>query len=263
MRIICDDMKKAAVSLEDVCVRYGDVSVLEDVNLTVYENEILGIIGPNGGGKTTILKVILGLIAPDSGHVSVFGGSISDSRHLIGYVPQHSSFDRQFPASVWDVVMMGRLSRGKFLRGFDDEDRRVCEGALATVDALSLRDKQIGNLSGGERQRVLVARALATDPKVLLLDEPTASADRKVESGFYDILGKLSKKMAVVLVSHDIGAVSVYVDKIACVNQRLFYHDDKEISARDVAETYRCPVELIAHGVPHRVLKKHKGALGK
>ncbi len=255
--------KKMAICLEDVCVRYGDASVLEDVNLSVYENEILGIIGPNGGGKTTILKVMLGLIAPDSGHVSVFGGSIAENRHLIGYVPQHSSFDRQFPASVWDVVMMGRLSAGKFLRGFDDVDRRVCADALGTVDALSFRDKQIGDLSGGERQRVLVARALACEPRVLLLDEPTASADRTVESKFYEILSKLKEKMAVVLVSHDIGAVSVYVDKIACVNQRLFYHDDKEIGAQEIAKTYRCPVELIAHGVPHRVLKRHKGALGK
>ncbi len=256
-------MKKAAVNLENVCVRYGDVSVLDDVNLCIYENEILGIIGPNGGGKTTILKVILGLVLPDKGQISVFGGSISRNRHLIGYVPQHSSFDRQFPARVWDVVMMGRLSRGKCLRGFDDEDRRVAGDALVTVDALSLKDKQIGNLSGGERQRVLVARALACEPKVLLLDEPTASADRKVESGFYEMLVKLSKRMAIVLVSHDIGAVSVYVDKIACVNQRLFYHDDKEISADDIAKTYRCPVELIAHGVPHRVLRKHKAGVKK
>ena len=251
-------MKKVAVSLENVCVRYDDASVLENVNLSVYENEILGIIGPNGGGKTTILKVILGLVTADSGHVSVFGGSVSHNRHLIGYVPQHSSFDRQFPASVWDVVMMGRLAPGKCLRGFDDVDRGFARDALETVDALSLKDKQIGDLSGGERQRVLVARALACEPKVLLLDEPTASADRKVESGFYEILSKLKKKMAVVLVSHDIGAVSVYVDKIACVNQKLFYHDDKEIGAQEIAKTYRCPVELIAHGVPHRVLDVHR-----
>ena len=251
-------MNKVAVSLENVCVRYGEVSVLENVNLCVYENEILGIIGPNGGGKTTILKVILGLVAPDSGHVSVFGGSISGNRHLIGYVPQHSSFDRQFPASAWDVVMMGRLAPGKCFRGFDDEDRRVCEGALGTVDALSFKDKQIGDLSGGERQRVLVARALACEPKILLLDEPTASTDRKIESRFYELLGKLKKRLAVVLVSHDIGAVSVYVDKIACVNQRLYYHDEKEISAHEIAKMYRCPVELIAHGVPHRVLGVHR-----
>ncbi len=251
-------MNKVAVKLENICVSYDDNLILDNVSFSLHEHEILGIIGPNGGGKTTILKVILGLIVPDKGRVSVFGKSPLVNRKQMGYVPQHSTFDRQFPASVWDVVMMGRLAPGKCFRGFNDQDKQIAEHALMTVDALDLKDKQIACLSGGQRQRVLVARALASEPKILLLDEPTASADRKIESGFYDLLAKLKKKMAIVLVSHDIGAVSVYVDKIACVNQKLFYHDNKEISAHEIAKTYKCPVELIAHGVPHRVLGEHK-----
>lgn len=251
--------KNVAVRLEDVTVEYGDAVVLDGVNLSVFENDFLGIIGPNGGGKTTILKVILGLVKPKKGKVLVFGGTPVENRGMIGYVPQHSHFDREFPATVCNTVMMGRM-RGGMFRRFDDEDARVSAQALKTVDALELKNRQIGSLSGGELQRVMIARALACEPRILLLDEPVASVDRRVESRFYELLVKLNKKMTVVLVSHDIGAVSVYVDKIACVNQKLYYHGDKEIAPGALAKTYKCPVELIAHGVPHRVLKMHKRA---
>ncbi|MFH1127360.1 MAG: ABC transporter ATP-binding protein [archaeon] len=247
----------AAVSLDGVTVKFGDVVALDGVNLTIYENDFLGIIGPNGAGKTTIFKVILGLIRPSSGDVRIYGRSPLLNRSMIGYVPQHCNFDRQFPASVLDTVMMGRMGKGLFKR-FDDEDRRIALDALKTVGVHDLWDRKVGELSGGQVQRVLVARALATEPKILLLDEPTASVDTSVESGFYELLLKLNKRMTIVLVSHDIGAISVYVNKIACVNQKLFYHDDKEITSEVLSKTYKCPVELIAHGVPHRVLDMHQ-----
>lgn len=247
-----------AVSLSGVTVKYGDSIALDNVNLDISEHDFLGIIGPNGGGKTTILKVILGLIEPDNGKVKIYGERPYLNRHLIGYVPQHCNFDKAFPASVWDTVMMGRMSGDRLFFRANDEDETIVTDSLKISGVLDLSDRKVGELSGGQLQRVLVARALACKPQILLLDEPTASVDLCVESGFYELLMELNKKMTIVLVSHDIGAVSIYVDKIACVNQKIYYHDDKEITSGELAKTYKCPVELIAHGVPHRVLDSHE-----
>ncbi|MCK5474497.1 MAG: ABC transporter ATP-binding protein [Candidatus Aenigmarchaeota archaeon] len=251
-------VNKKIVVLEDVTVKYGDAIVLKDANLSVYEHDFLGIIGPNGGGKTTILKLMLGLIKPTKGSALLYGETPEKNRSLIGYVPQYSHFDRDFPASVWDTVMMGRLAPKKCFKKFDENDKKIVCDALKTVDIFNLRDRQISCLSGGQLQRVLVARALASEPKILLLDEPTASIDGRVESSFYELLAKLKKNMAIILVSHNVGAISIYVDKIACVNQTIYYHDDKEIRSEDIAKIYKCPVELIAHGVAHRVLEAHE-----
>lgn len=220
--------------------------------------DFLGIIGPNGGGKTTLLKVILGLINPSRGSVTVLGDSPERSRRYIGYVPQISQFDREFPVTVLDVVLMGRLGRKGILRRYSEEDKRVAYEVLESVEMLELKDNQIGKLSGGQLQRVLLARALASDPKILLLDEPTASIDEPTKTELYELLKNLNRKVTIVLVSHDIGVISSHVDKIACINRKLFYHGSKEIEAEIIEKTYQCPVDLIAHGVPHRVLRKHK-----
>jgi zinc transport system ATP-binding protein len=250
-------MSDELVRVKNVWVHYGDVPVLEDINLSVQQGDFLGIIGPNGGGKTTLLRVILGLIKPSRGKVSVMGTSPRKARRFVGYVPQYSLFHREFPASVWDVVLMGRCGyRGVFQR-YNDQDRRLALQALETVEMSGFQDRQIGRLSGGELQRVFIARALVLEPKLLLLDEPTASVDTAMQTEFYQILDRLRQNMAIVLVSHDIGAVSVYVDKIACLNRRLFYHDSKEISPEELEAVYGCPVDLIAHGAPHRVLRRH------
>ena len=252
-------MDEEVIRLEDVWVQYNGVTVLEGVNLSVQNLDFLGIIGPNGGGKTTLLKVILGLVKPNRGKVTVMGGPPEKSRRFIGYVPQITHFDREFPATVLDVVLMGLLGRKGLLRRYTEEDRRAAYKALESMEMLELKDRQVGKLSGGELQRVLLARALVSDPKILLLDEPTASIDEPTKTQLYELLKDLNRRITIVLVSHDIGVISAYVDKIACLNRRLFYHGSKEITAETMEETYRCPIELIAHGVPHRVLKKHEG----
>ena len=246
------------VRLEDVWAHYNGVPVLEGINLSVHQYDFLGIIGPNGGGKTTLLKVILGLVKPDQGRIVVFGSTPEKGRKSIGYVSQHSLFDRDFPASVWDVVLMGRLGKAGLFRKYTGQDKDAARNALEMVGILDLKDQQIGKLSGGEQQRVFIARALVTEPKLLLLDEPTASVDTPMQTGFYELLAKLKQRMAIVLISHDISAVSVYVDKIACLNHELYYHNSKELTADDLEATYKCPVEMIAHGVPHRILKEHQ-----
>lgn len=249
---------KEVVRLEDIWVHYDGVPILEGINLAIEQDDFLGIIGPNGGGKTTLLKVVLGLVHPSRGKVSVLGEPLQRSRSRIGYVPQHNLFDRDFPISVWDVVLMGRYGKAGLFKRYSNEDRRTTQNALQTVGMLDYKDRQLGKLSGGELQRVFIARALVSEPKLLLLDEPTASVDPAMQTEFYELLEKLKQQMAIVLVSHDISAVSIYVDKIACLNRQLHYHGAKELTPEILEATYKCPVQMIAHGlVPHRVLKEH------
>jgi zinc transport system ATP-binding protein len=251
-------MNEEIVKLEDVRVHFDGVPALEEVNLSIKRYDFFGIIGPNGGGKTTLLKVILGLLKPSRGKVTVFGLTPEKGRKFVGYVPQYSLFDRDFPVSILDVVLMGRLEHKKRFKRFSEEDKMFAHDALETVEMLDFKDAQIGKLSGGQQQRVFIARALVAEPKLLLLDEPMASVDSPMQTELYELFEKLRQRMAIVLVSHDISAVSIYVDKIACLNRRLFYHNSKELTAEDLEATYQCPVEIIAHGVPHRVLKEHK-----
>lgn len=246
-----------AVKLEDVWVYYDRVLALEGATLSLSKSDFLGVIGPNGGGKTTLLKVILGLVKPSRGRVTVLGSTPEKGRKFVGYVPQTSLFDQDFPISVWEVVLTGRLGQAKLFKKYSKEDMELAEQALQTVGMAEFKNRQIGSLSGGQQQRVFIARALARQPKLLLLDEPMSSVDVPVQAGLYELLEKLKHKMAIVLVSHDISAVSIYVDKIACLNRQLFYHDSKEIVAEELEATYRCPVEIIAHGIPHRVLREH------
>jgi zinc transport system ATP-binding protein len=246
------------ISLKDVWVHYDGMPILEGVSLSVEQDDFLGIIGPNGGGKTTLLKVILGLITPSRGTVSVLGRSPKNSRDKVGYVAQHNLFDRDFPISVWDVVLMGRCSKAGLFRRYNDEDRSIAQSALERVGMLNFKERQIGKLSGGEQQRVFIARALASEPRMLLLDEPTASVDPAMQTEFYELLARLKQKMAIVLVSHDISVISVYVEKLACLNHELYYHGSKEIEAEILEATYKCPIHMIAHGtIPHTVLKEH------
>jgi len=245
------------LEINDLWVDYDSLPVLEAVNLEIYPHDFLGIIGPNGGGKTTLLRTMLGLIKPTRGQISIRGHRPQQGRTEIGYVPQYSLFDHDFPMSVREVVLMGRLGKKRLFRNYRATDFTAAHQALTAVDMLDYADRQIGKLSGGQQQRVFVARALVTEPKLLLLDEPMASVDSAMQEGFYEMLVRLKETMAIVLVSHDISAVSVYVDKIACLNHRLYYHGTKEINVSDLEETYQCPVQMIAHGIPHRVLKEH------
>ena len=250
--------KLKLVELRGVSFQYGRNVVLDKVDLTIYENDFLGIIGPNGGGKTTLLKLILGLLEPASGSLSVFGKSPRAGRSNIGSLPQFSSADFNLPLSVLEVVMMSRLSSGAFFKSYTKQDLELSCKALEQARALDLKDRRFGDLSGGEKQRVLIARALARKPRLLILDEPTSNLDLPSGVEFYELLKELNKQMAIILISHDIGAVSTYVSKVACLNKTLFYHGSKQLTRQDIEKAYGCPIELIAHGVPHRVFGKHR-----
>lgn len=247
-----------ALKLENLSAGYRlGQNVISDINLEINEKEFLGIIGPNGGGKTTLLKVITGLLKPTAGKVYLGGKLNNWEKYRIGYVPQYSQFDKSFPIKVKDVVSMGFISNRLFSVKLKPEEYTKVENALKMVDLTDKISHQIGYLSGGQQQRVLIARALATDPKILILDEPTASIDTKTGSSIYDLLTELNEVKTIILVSHDIGAISKSVKKIACLNKNLVYHDSKEITKEMLEDTYQCPVDLIAHGVPHRVFDHH------
>ncbi|MCE5213129.1 MAG: metal ABC transporter ATP-binding protein [Methanobacterium sp.] len=248
-------MKSAAVELRNVSFSYNHQLILKDVTLTIQENDFMAIIGPNGGGKSTLLKIILGLLKPDEGDVRIFGCIPQKARDKIGYLPQKFIFDPDFPINVMETVMMGRYHG--LLKKYSKKDEKKAKQALKDVNMLDYEDRQISRLSGGQMQRVLIARALAREPKLLLMDEPMASIDPEMQNSFYQLMARLKNKMAIVLVSHDVGAVSVHVDKIACLNQKLFYHGPVENAAEGLEEVYKCPIELISHGIPHRMLREH------
>lgn len=252
-------MTSEIVSIENLWLFRGEHAILEDINLKLEKADFLGLIGPNGGGKSTLLKVMLGLIKPDRGRIEIFGLPPVAARGLVGYLPQKTIFDQNFPVKVREVVQMGRFSRTGLFRRYGPDDRKAAIRALEAVGMEDRSDREIGALSGGEQQRVFVARSLVSEPELLLLDEPTAGVDSAQQTEFYDLLCHLNRDMgiAIVLVSHDITAISKYVGKIACLNQRLYYHGSRELTNEDIEKAYGCPVEMIAHGTPHRVLRKH------
>lgn len=247
-----------AIEIRNLNVHYGNIAALQDINLQIDYGDFTGIIGPNGSGKSTLIKCILGLVKPSRGDISVLGMRPQEARGQIGYVPQAAQIDRQFPISVREAVMMGRLVAGTgFLHRYDTEDMKVVDRYLDQLEILNLADRQIGQLSGGQLKRVLVARALVVMPRILLLDEPTAGVDAHSSSHIYEILRELNREITIIIVTHDTMAVSSYLKSIACINQTLFYHGDPNLSSDLVMQVYGCPVDLIAHGVPHRVLGEH------
>lgn len=246
------------IAVRHLWAGYDQDPVLEDINLSVRERDFIGLIGPNGGGKTTLLKVLLGLLEPTQGEARIMGQPPSEGRRHIGYVPQSMELDRAFPISVWDVVRMGRLGKGGLLRPYSAQDDEVVAKALGSVDMLAHRHSPIAELSGGQRQRVYIARALVTEPKVLLLDEPMANIDPRVSTSIYELLRRLNDHVTILMISHDVGAVSTYVKTIGCLNRFLFYHADRQLTPEMIEAAYQCPVDLIAHGVPHRVFGEHR-----
>jgi len=252
-------MSSPVIEVNDLWFSFNGNPVLEDVNLTIHPRDFLAVIGPNGGGKTTLLKLILGLLEPDRGAVRVFGHSPREAAGSIGYVPQEIDINKGFPISVRDVVLMGRMRGGGGWRRFSRSDKIVARQALERVEMWEYRKRRIGELSGGQRQRVFMARALVGEPKMLFLDEPTASVDQKGQTDFYALLKELNENVTVVVVSHDLMVLSSYIKSVACVSQQVFFHDAPEITKDMLEMAYHCPVELIAHGVPHRVLPKHSG----
>lgn len=242
------------IEVNNLTVNYGTVTALDNINIKIKKGEFLGIIGPNGGGKTTLLKSLLGLINPSSGEVRV-----NDDKP-IGYVPQFSNFDRTFPIKVLDVILLGTLEgKIKFLHKFKKDDIKKAEEIMNSLGILKFKDRQISQLSGGQLQKVLIARALIMDPEVMILDEPTASLDANAKTEIYNLLKKLNEDKTIIVVSHDIGVINSYIDTVACLNKTMHYHgDDTKLSEKTLENVYGCPVELIAHGnTPHRVLHVH------
>ncbi|WP_214041128.1 metal ABC transporter ATP-binding protein [Methanoculleus sp.] len=251
-------MSTPVIEVDDVWVRLRGHTVLEGVSLVVYPGEFYAIIGPNGGGKTTLLKVILSLLAPSRGVVRILGSTEARMRKDLGYVPQFRTFDFDYPITVREMVLSGRLGHiARRPRRYDEKDHARTEEALDTMHIADLADRQIRDLSGGEQQRAIIARALVGDPKVLLLDEPTVYVDAPTAAQFYGILDGLRDRMAIVLVTHDIGVIPEHVTRVACLNRRLYTHGTNEITADMLEAAYHCPVDLIAHGVPHRVFSEH------
>jgi len=236
-----------AIDVCDVWLSFDGSPVLCGINLAVRSGEFVGVIGPNGAGKTVLLKVMLGLLRPDRGSVRVLGHPVRSARGQVAYVPQHASFDRKFPARVLDVVLMGLLGPKRLERLSGADRRRRAMSALESVRADDLAGRPVGELSGGQLQRVLLARALAMDSPVVLLDEPTSSLDARMAGAVYDLLGDLVPQRTVVLVAHDVGVISRRVDRVACLNRRLFVHDTDELGAKDLAEVYGHPVEFVVH----------------
>jgi zinc transport system ATP-binding protein len=244
-------MAEPLIEVRDVTFGYGREVVLDHVSLAIQPRDFLAIIGPNGGGKTTLIKVILGLLRPWSGEVIVR----TPHRHL-GYVPQFSTFDRSFPLRVRDVVLMGKLGRRGLVRRYTKEDREDVERILERLKLTDVALSHVSGVSGGQLQRVLIARALAGGPEALFLDEPTASIDAESREVLREILEELNQRIPVVVITHDVTSLSTMATHIACINRRLFYHG-AEIDQHALEEVYGCPVELVAHGVPHRVLHHH------
>jgi zinc transport system ATP-binding protein len=251
-------MSRLVVEIRDLWFSFNGVPAIRETDLRVRQNDFLVLLGPNGGGKTTLLKLILGLLKPDRGTVRVFDKRPSQVVQRVGYMPQNVSFNRTFPITVLDVVLMGRLRRIGNWSGYTRDDRMAVQRALQRVDMWEHRKRRVGELSGGQRQRTFIARALVTDPELLLLDEPTASIDTKGQTDFYALLKDLNKTVTIIVVSHDLSVLSSYATCVACVNQRIFYHGAAEITEDMLEMAYQCPVELVAHGLPHRVLRTHE-----
>ena len=247
------------VEIRDLDASYNGDTILKNINLTIEQNDFIGLIGPNGGGKTTLLKVILGLLKPKKGEIKVMGQLPLRGRQEIGYVPQNITYDSDFPIRVSDVVRMGRLGPDRLFKSYNNEDDAIVRERLAWVNMFDHKDEPLSQLSGGQRQRVYIARALVNDPKLLLLDEPTVSVDIEARAKIYSLLHQINQNgITILLVSHDMNVISSYVKTIGCLNRTLFYHNEKRITTEMLEAGYNCPVDLIAHGLPHRVLAEHE-----
>lgn len=250
---------ETAVRVKNLSVLYGHTPALSGVCIDVPKGDFLGIIGPNGGGKSTLLKSILGLITISEGDIELLGKPAAKNTAVVGYVPQFALMDRKFPISVIEVIMTGLLKNGihPFYK-FSKSDRENAQKHLDRVGIGDLASRQISQLSGGEFQRMLIARALAVNPEILLLDEPTASVDPASREQIYKLLSELNAEgMTIILVTHDMLAIASEVTSLACINQHLIYHGEPKLTEDVVNHMYGCPVDLIAHGVPHRVLRDH------
>lgn len=235
------------IEINGVSFTYNGQPVLERVDLTVREREFVWVVGPNGGGKTTLLRLVAGLLRPTAGRISVFGRAPGEISGRIGFVPQHATLDPRFPVTVAEVTLMGRLRPGWRPGPYSQADHVAAGKALEQLGLGDLRQRTPGELSGGQRQRLLIARALASEPDLLLLDEPTANLDRRVERELYDVLRALNRHLTIVMVSHDPAFVSDFVEQVVCVNTTVAVHPTTQGSLEFIDELYGTPMRLVRH----------------
>ena len=247
-------MSRKLIEIKNLTVKYDGNIALKDVNLEIFSDDFIGVIGPNGGGKTSLVKAILGLLKASSGEIIRSFKNIAGN---IGYLPQVQKIDYKFPITVRDVVRSGLLDASNIFQRSQKKNNLKVEEVLNEMGVIGLINKPIGALSGGELQRVLLCRSIISNPELLILDEPSSYVDNKFEGELYEKLKELNEKMAIVLVSHDIGTISYYIKSIACVNRKLHYHKSNIIS-QDQLAAYDCPIQVITHGqLPHTVLAEH------
>lgn len=260
-------MPDTVAELRGVSFSYGaGTRVLDNVDLTLRRGDYLAVLGPNGGGKSTLLRLLLGALAPDSGLVRLFGGPPHQARGRIGYMPQLTRPRKDFPIIVRDAVLQGLAGRaGRWLR-YTAEERSRAGRALERVGMADSAGRRLANLSGGQQQRALIARALVADPELLLLDEPAASVDAASKTALFELLAGLNQNMTIVCVSHDLSVIGSGVKSVACVNRTMHFHDAPELDAGMLRMMYgadhaqRCPVELMAHG---RILRRMPAGPGE
>jgi len=241
--------------IKQLSAGYGSNIVLDGINLEVSEGDFIGVIGPNGGGKTTLLKVILGLLKPVKGSI-VFNEKLTGISR-IGYLPQMAAGDNTFPVTVTDVILSGLMIRKSVVARMNTGDREKARKVINELGLEKIRNSPLEILSGGQLQRVFLGRAIIGSPELLLLDEPDNFVDSSFESDFYEKLHELNERMAILMVSHDVGTISSHVKSFACVNRKLHYHASPEITNEQLS-AYDCPIQLVTHGrIPHTVLEKH------
>jgi len=252
-----EEMNKI-LEIKNLNAGYEGNLALKNINFEVHDTDFIGIIGPNGGGKTTLMKAILGVIKPVSGSILYhFPGKVRDFRKFIGYLPQLNVIDKKFPISVREVILSGLTSQKPLIFKFSAEEKKKADELIEKSGLSNISRNPIGEISGGQLQRVFLARAVISNPLLLILDEPSTYVDNRSEFELYETLKELNKEIAILLVSHDIGIISSYIKTIACVNLYLHYHPSNEISSEEL-NIYNCPIDIIAHGpVPHRVLHIH------
>ncbi|MCF0214929.1 MAG: ABC transporter ATP-binding protein [Fibrobacteraceae bacterium] len=243
-----------AVEIKNLSFAYNKNVVLENANFSIEENDFVAIIGPNGGGKSTLMRLMVGLLKPTNGDVRLFGEKVPSKRVPVGYVPQNTSKNIEFPITVGECVATGRL-------GLSPKSGEVAN-ALKRVHMEEYLNRRLGELSGGERQRVLIARSLVCNPKILFLDEPSNNIDVAGQESMYKMLSEFSKTMTIVIVTHDLMALSNRVRSVVCVNKSVHFHGGASITQEMLTSTYGCEVDLIAHGIPHRVLGSHNHTHG-
>ena len=251
-------MPNPIIQISDLYAAYEEKTVLSHVDLTVYEQDFLGIIGPNGGGKTTLIKCILGLHQPQKGKIHFYKNGKEVPEINMGYLPQYNHIDKKFPISVYEVILSGLSKQKSIFQRYSNEQHELVRQMIIQMGLEGMDKRAIGELSGGQLQRALLGRALVSNPEVIILDEPNTYIDKRFEAKLYSLLEEINKERAIILVSHDIGTILKNVKTIACVNETVHYHPHTEVPTEWLEEHFGCPIEMLGHGsFPHRVLKCH------